>query len=338
MAQALYHPDRVMQLILRDPITQHDLIVLDICGPEMGAQGISLLSGFSGFMHAPRTVTRESTANQEGSKVGDHPRVEERLIDIRLSTKGNTPALWETIDNLLWRVLTFNNDAYLRWYSAKGYWRETKVRLERKPVDTMTYDPRMTKHMVWSITLLASDPWWYGVTHTSTWKNSKGTGSGTIRVFNPTSEPLWLQFAGGKILGTSGERWTLPDAGTRYPTGHAKAGQLVTHTLPLLTPGKEFYVDTHPLRETLMVKDGSLEWAKMKAEEFLFSVPPHTRPMDLPVTVVGGSTQSSITVFMETRYDRPWGGEAPWYVVPTHPMHTEGMFEYGNNDPVVMPA
>lgn len=338
MPQSLYHPDRVMQLILRDPITQHDLIVLDICGPEMGAQGISLLSGFSGLMHAPRTVTRESAAHQEGSKPGDFPRVDERIIDVRLSTKGNTPALWETIDNLLWRVLTFDEDAYLRWYSAKGYWREMKVRLERKPVDTMTYDPRVTQHMVWSVTLLASDPWWYGVTHSSTWRNTNATGSGTLRLFNPTPRPLWVQFAGNKILSGSGERWTLPDAGVKYPTGHAKAGQFVTHTLPLLTPGKEFYVDTHPLRETLMVKDNSLEWAKMKAEEFLFAIPPHTRPFEVPVSVVGGSTQSSVTAFMETRYDRPWGGEAPWYVVPTHPMHTDGMFEYGNNDPVVMPA
>ena len=338
MAQRLYHPEKIMQLILRDPVSLVDIIVLDICGPDMGAQGITLLSGFSGLMHAPRTSNRESAAHQEGSRPSDFPRVDERIVDLRLGTRGDTPALWETINSLLWRVLRFDADAYLRWYSAKGYWREIKVRLERKPSDSMTYDPRVTKHMVWPVTLVASDPWWYGVTHSSTWRNSSGTGSGTVRIFNPTDRDMHLQWSSNRILSGSGERWTLPDAGKRYPEGHERAGQYVTHTLPLLTPGKEFYVDTHPLRETLMVKDGSQEWAKMKAEDFLFSVPPHTRPITVPVSVVGGSTESSVTVFMETRYELPFGGEAPWYMVPTHPPHTEGMFQYGDNEPVVMPA
>lgn len=338
MTQALSHPDKVMQLILRDPVTHHDIIVLDVCGPEMGAQGISLLSGFSGLMHPPTTVMRESTAYQDGSKVGDFPRVEERIVDMRLSTRGDTPALWETIDGLLWRVLGFRHEAVLRWHSSRGYWREIKVRLERKPTDSMNYDPRVTKHMIWPITLLAADPWWYGVTHSSTWINSGGTGSGSVRLFNPTPEPMWVQFSSGPILSGVGETWTLPDAGVKYPQGHALVGQFVRHTLPTLTPGKEFYVDTHPLRETLMVRDGGQDWAKMKAEDFLFAIPPFTRPFDVPVSVVGGSTSSSVTAFMETRYELPWGGEAPWYMVPTHPPHVDGFLQGAGGDPVVMPS
>lgn len=308
MPTSLFHPGRTMSLILRDPDTGDDLITLDVCGPNMGAQGISLLTGFSGLYHAPRTPISESHAYQEGATPSDFPRVDPRMIDMRLATRGDTPELWETIDSLLWQVLGFRHDAYLRWYSKGGtQWRELKVRLDRKPTDQMTYDPRITKHMVWDCTLVAYDPWWYSETLTSEWRND-GTGSGTLLLENPADQECWVQFSGGTI--EADETWTLPDALGTYPQGHPRAGQQVTHTLPTLTPEHGgFLVDTHPLAPLLTVRNRALPWAEMRAEAFLFSLPPHTTPREVPVSLVGGTPDSYVTAFMTQRWDRPWGGE-----------------------------
>lgn len=313
MAKQLLHNGRIMQLFLRDE-NGVDLVVLDICGPNMGAQGICLLSNFSGLMHAPRTPVRESWAYQEGSTPSDFPRVDERMVDLRLGVKGDTPALWEQIENLLWTVLGFKHDAYLRWYHADGIrWRELKVRLDRKPSDKMIYEPGVTAYMVWDITLVACDPWWYSTTLTDSWTRGStplvgGKYSGTLTLQNPADQECWLQFSNDEI--TTPEIWTLPDGIAVYPSGHANAGQPVTHTLPMLGAGLDFLVDTHPLAETLMVMDDSQQWAKMRAESWLYSLPPHTPPTVVPVSLVGGTTASRVEVYMKQRWDRPTGGEA----------------------------
>lgn len=310
MAQSLYHPGRVMQLILRDD-DGNDIVVLDICGPDMGGQGICLLTGMSGLMHAPRTPVRESSAYQEGSTPSDFPRVDERIIDFRLGTKGDTEEIWEQIESLLWTVLGFKHDCYLRMYSKGGtQWRELKIRLDRKPKDDMTYVPGLTKHQAWSITAVACDPWWYSETLTSSWVKTVGTttANGLLIVENAADQECWLQFASNEI--TNNSTWKLPDALGKYPAGHALAGQQVTHTLPLLTAGQDFLVDTHPLAETLQVLDDSQQWAKMKAEAFLYPLAPHTPPTAIPISVTGGTAASSVTVFMTQRWDRPFGGEA----------------------------
>lgn len=310
MPSSLYHPGRVMQLILRDSATEQDLVVLDVCGPNMGGQGITLMSGFSGLMHAPRTAISESWAYQEGATPSDFPRVDPRIVDLRLGTRGDTPELWEKIDSMLWQVLGFKHDAYLRWYSKNGkQWRELKVRLDRKPNDKMTYDPRVTKYMIWDVTLVAYDPWWYSSTLTSTWINSDGSGQGTVILENPADQECWVQWSGGRLV--NNETWTLPDALGVYPDRHSKAGQLVTHTLPTLgAQHGGFLVDSHPLAEQLMVLDDSQKWAEMHAEAFLFSLAPHTPPTEVPVKLVGGTAQSYVTAYMTQRWDRPWGGEA----------------------------
>lgn len=313
MPTALQHAGRIMQLILQDD-DGVDQIILDVCGPNMGGQGICWLTGYSGLMHAPRTPVRESWAYQEGSTPSDFPRVDERIIDFRLSTKGDTPLLWEQIDSLLWQVLGFRHDAVLRVYSDMSGYRDLKIRLDRKPSDQMLMDPGVTTHMIWSITAVACDPWWYGEEIESTFIKAAGNGVGTITLQNPADQECWVQYASAEITAT--QTWTLPDALGVYPTGHQLAGQQVTHTLPALGVGKSFLVDTHPLEETLQVMDDSQEWAKMRSEDFLFSLPPGTPPTQVPIKVVNGNAAAQVTAFMTQRYDRPWGGEASWYTSP----------------------
>lgn len=306
---------RTMQLIKRDldissPTYGSDLIVLDILGPNMKTQGVCLLSSFSGLYHAPRSPLRESWAYQEGSTPSDFPRVDERTIDMRLGTQGFTTLDWERIDSQLWEVLRFDEDCILRVESFVSPPRELKIRLDRKPKDTMTYDTATQNLMVWEVTLVASDPWWYASTLTSEWTNTLGTGNGYVTLQNPADTDCWVQWASNELQST--QTWTLPDAVALWPEGsedvHGNdiSGQNVTHTLPSLGVGQEFLVDTYPLSETLSVRDGSQAWARMNAEAFLFPIPPRTPPTQVPVKVVGGTTNSMVTAYMVQRYDRPW--------------------------------
>lgn len=307
-----------MQLIKRDldissPTYGNDEIVIDILGPNMKNQGVCLLSQFSGLHHAPRTPVRESWAYQEGSTPGDFPRIDERMIDIRLGTQGNTTLDWERIDSQLWEVLKFDQDCILRIESMISEPREIKVRMDRKPKDNMTFDTASQNLMIWEITLVASDPWWYSTTLTSSWTNTGGTGSGFITLQNPGDVQCWVQYASNQF--TTTQTWTLPDgvaiwpAGSTDSLGHDISGQNVTHTLPSLAPGQEFLVDTYPLNETLSVRDGSQAWARMNSEAFLYSLPPRTLPTQVPVKVSGGTTASEVTAYMVLRWDRPFGGE-----------------------------
>lgn len=308
---------RTVQLIKRDldvnsPTYGQDLIVIDILGPNSGAQGICLLRGFGGFFHAPRTQIRESGAYQEGSTLSDFPRVDERILDFRLGVQGISPMDFENKDSLLWEVLSFTEDCFIRVGSQISPPRELKIRLERKPVDLFDLDPGVTKLMNWQITAIACDPWWYSKEIERSWTRSEGTlqddGSwlGELELLNPADQIAWTEFASSTI--TVSETWTLPDALLKFPVGHPKAGQPLTHTLPLLTPGREFLVQTHPLAEQLLVMDDSLQWAKMKAEAFEGWLPRRTLPTKVPIRLLGGTANSKITAFILQRWDRPWGG------------------------------
>jgi hypothetical protein len=311
------NPDgRVYQLIKRDldpnsPTYGNDQIVLDILGPNKGAQGVCMLQTFAGIYHAPRTPVRQSWAYQEGSTPSDFPRVEERTIDIRLSTQGVTQLDWERVDSQLWEVLRFDRDCILRIESMLSPPRELKVRLDRKPKDSMTFDTASQNLMIWEMTLVASDPWYYSATLTSSWTNTSGSGTGYITLQNPADVECWVQYSCNQIVSGT-QVWTLPDgvalwpAGSTDANGHDISGTNVTHTLPSLGVGQEFLVDTYPLNPTLMVRDGSQAWARMNAEAFLYSLPPRTPPTQVPVKVTGGTTSTTLTAYMTQRWDRPW--------------------------------
>lgn len=310
-------PDgRTVQIIQRDldpnsATYGNDLVVIDVLGPNKGAQGVCMLQTFTGLYHAPRTPVRQSWAYQEGSTPSDFPRVDERTIDIRLSTQGATQLDWERVDSMLWSVLRFDQDCILRMNSKIGPPRELKIRLDRKPKDTMTLDTAYQNLMVWEITLVACDPWWYSTTLTSSWTNTSGTGTGFVTLQNPADVECWVQWACNQIVSGT-QVWTLPDGVALWPAGSTDSngddisGTNVTHTLPSLTAGQEFLVDTYPLNPTLMVRDGSQAWARMKAEAFLYSLAPRTPPTQVPVKVTGGTTSTMVTAYMTQRFDRPY--------------------------------
>lgn len=326
---------RVMQLILRKPSPielivprigvgtnlLEDEIVIDILGENAECEfGISLGEGMAGLYHTRRTQVRKSHAYQQGSTLGQNPRAEERISKLTLNVNGRSVADLERLENILWKVLSLKWHCYLRLYSELSGWREIRVTLEEAPDDAWKNDPGADGNytLKWEVSLLATDPFWYSeqieyqLDYADMTPNGDGTRTGYIPAINPADEDCYLMWSGNEIEVT--ETWTLPDANAVYtaktaPTP-AKIGQQVTHTLPPLGPGKEFVVDTYPDMPTLLVRDGSLEWANMRAEEFDYVLAAGTvAPVMLPVTLVGGNASSSIKLYLRQRWDRFMGGE-----------------------------
>lgn len=335
MGLRLKNDGRTMQLILREKSNIElivprvgvgtgrlkDELTLDILGPGSKCDyGIVAGEGMSGLYHVDRTQVRKSYAYQQGSTLGANPRAEERLPAFNLIVMGRSIADLERLENLLWKVLSLKWDCYLRMYSELSGWREIKLRLLQKPDDAWKNDPGSNGNysLTWEIKGLSVDPFWYSeeLSYELTWAdmvdNGDGTRTGFIPAINPADEDCYPMWGGNEIEVT--ETWTLPDSLGVYTAKTAptpgQIGDPVTHTLPPLGPGKEFVVDTYPDMPRLLVRDGSLEWANMHAEDFEFVLPPGlVEPAMLPVTLAGGNSSSAIKLYLRQRWDRFMGGE-----------------------------
>lgn len=291
-----------------------DEIVIDVLNGDVGVEGVCMLSEFSGLYHAKRTGIRQSSAFQEGSTPGKHSRVEERTVELRLATKAKTAARHEDIETILWHILRMDEDCILRVWTDEKY-RELKVRLAETPRDIMQYDPEIYKILVWNVVLVATDPWWYGELITDEWVNTDMTGEGYVVLANPADQPAYVQWASGTVA-SSGEVWTLPDVGVTYPAGHAQAGQQVMITLPKVNPGDEFLVDTYPLSMPVETLSNVQLAAEMRMKKFRGRIEPGTDYIKLPVQVTSLSNKTRIKAYVQTRWERPYGGEAWTSIAP----------------------
>lgn len=307
---------RPMQLILRDRYgTQLD--VLDIAGPNVAEQGVCLLEGYSGFYHAQRTqVDSDEGAYQEGAEPSPFPRIEKRKLKFTLGTQARTPGEWEDIETRLWRFLTYHRDGYIRVYSVRSEWRELwRVRLTSVN-DLLPRVPGATKVMAWEIEAVAYDPWWHSElikrqvhkgdsdheVDPATGELAPGSGVWElpIELLNPADTRTFPQFASNTIeLPT--QVW-MPDGltGRMVPT-------------PVLGVGKEFLVQTDPLRPTLMVRDNGQDWANMAVTgEFESWIKPGViTPRPGRIWISGGTGDTDITAYYPQNWDRMFGGETP---------------------------
>lgn len=304
-----------MQLILRDRYGTN-LDVLDIAGPETAAQGVTLIEGYSGFYHAKRTqVDSDEGAYQEGAEPSPFPRIEKRPLKFTLGTQGRTAGDWEDIETRLWRFLTYHRDGVVRVYSVRSGWREAcRVRLTDVS-DLLPRVPGETTLMAWEVQAVAYDPWWHSelLQHTvrkgdssvevnpATGAVQPGSGVYELQVpmLNPADTRCWPEFACNELTATT-TVW-LPDALT---------DRMVD--LPPLGAGKEFLAQTDPLKATLMVRDGSQEWANMASKEFVSWIRPgKVTPVMQRIWIQGGTPDTEVTAYYPQSWDRMFGGETP---------------------------
>ena len=247
---------RPVQLILRDRYGT-TIDTLDIMGPNFEGEGVTLLTGYEGFYHAPRTQVDESHAYQEGAEPSPYPRVEKRTIKFTLGTQAQDGGGWEDVETRLWRYLRFDQDVYLRVYSVRSGWRELPIRLAEKPHDLLPYVPGVLRFGVWEIVATAYTVWWESETLTYSVRKGdmteevnpatgdldpgSGVWQGHVPMLNPADTRCYPEFASGELTATT-TVW-LPDG---------LSGRMQQRAIA--AAGREFLAQADPLLHSLLAR------------------------------------------------------------------------------------
>ena len=314
------NPGKVAQLILRDPRTREDLIVLDILPHKAlgahGFQGITLGENMSGFYRVPTETPLKSAAYQEGATPSRWPRKKERRPRITLHAQAATPGAYAQVETLLWTVLSIKWDCYFRQYEPDGTWRELQVRLLQEPADQVRRFHGAVTYSEWTCDLLACDPFWRGPDETFEFSRADMTQVGSdwvmdVPITNPTDQLGWIEWNSGLL--TTSETWSFQDGELLLPDGGPAMILLPTLAPPVTS---SFWVQTYPTEMQLFVKassgDPSQQWARMRSRTFTKAIAantPHERT--IRVTLRGGTPDSSMLMTLPRRWDRPFGGELP---------------------------
>ncbi|WP_280371177.1 hypothetical protein [Nocardia wallacei] len=260
-------------------------------GDLMGAEGVYLTS-LSGFYFPVRVPLSQTPAYMRGAIPGPS-KTDPSVIDMKLFTSAQTDDEWEDVESAWWAAWSDEEDGLLIAGDRRGNTREQPIRLQRYPSEPFDWEPET--EMDWTLPTIAYSPGWRGPTLTSTWKNTDGTGSGTLKYVNPGDIEIWAQVAG---WGQDGVRITVPD-------GIDGA----TRQLPEFVDGHHWIVD--PDMTTGIQIDtvtDSQEAALMAGMLFRHPIPARTKtPVTLPVTATGANTDTEVKVYMTPLFQRPWG-------------------------------
>ncbi|MGI5222167.1 hypothetical protein [Nocardia sp. CA-290969] len=260
-------------------------------GEHMGAEGVYLTS-LAGFYHPVRVPLSQTPAYMRGAIPGPS-KTDPSIIDMRIFTSARDDAEWEDVESAWWNAWSDEEDGLLIAGDRRGGTREQPIRLQRYPAEPFDFEPET--EMEWVLPTIAYSPGWRGQMLTSEWKNTDGTGIGTLNLANPGDIEIWAQFSG---WGQTGVRVTLPDG---------IAGD--TRQLPEFTDGDHWLVD--PDMTTGVNIDTVTETqaaALMAGMLFRHPIPPRTtEPVSVPVSATGGNTATEVKVFMTPLFKRPWG-------------------------------
>lgn len=298
----------------RDPISKWEVFGCDgsywcIQSPdasEWGAEGVYLGVDPKELMDTIVKTIYNSTAFQEGATYGGK-RVQMRnpVAAFKCVDRGDGVEDTESRWRMAW---DYDNDTILKitTFGSKPSARSIALRLGKEPevITPGTKDMRLIDQCKVILTLAAGNPFFYEPDAVAHWTaTTANDATGTVRVSNPTDQKLWLQWEL-----TAPGIWYVPD----YSFGDNSKGWAVEHAnrlviMPSLGVGQHITIDTYPDNERVASDDQSLVWARMRAIEFLYPVPPYTAPIDLPVRIVNGPKGATARVRMARRWSRPWG-------------------------------
>lgn len=272
--------------------------IWNVHGPRAGAQGVALLKGSSGFWEAPVNAVWMQGAFQEGATYMGY-RVEPIDPVLTIGVRASSHSEWSILDSQLLAGLGTPDQEFKLVSNSESGRRELSLRITQSPEtvdDTDITSQHLSRYIVQA---RGGWPRWVGTPDTSTFTSDTGTGSGTVTVSNPTDTwlyPQWVCDAPGK--------WTLPDFDW-------EGGVWVdrTVTTPTLVAGQDLTIDTYPSHEPYVAADGSNIAGRFNGVMFLFPIPPHTPPTDIPVSVTGGEPGASCQLRMPRNWRRPRGGD-----------------------------
>lgn len=261
-------------------------------GPGAGREGVRLGTSPDGLYDSPVRTLWQQGAFQEGSTPnGVRWDARDVVFVALIGDRGGKS--WQDVDSDWRRAWSYSEDSILRIATTSGT-RELKLRMFESPGFTPEFDPRVNEFGEVVMTCRAGDPFWREQPVPQPVASSGSSGTSMVEVYNPTDKPMWLRW-----VAAPGSRWTIPDYDFR--------GSKRIITLPTAYTSREVLIDTHPLREQIVVADWANAWEAMGGVQFVNSVPPHTGPVEVPVSWSGSG--GSLMLVQDRRWSRPWGME-----------------------------
>jgi hypothetical protein len=177
-------------------------------------------------------------------------------------------------------------------------------------------DPLIRMHANPVLPLRAGQPFYYQPSDTSTWSTSGSSGEGSLTVWNPTPLPMFH-----KITLTRGD-WTVGDRSIEGPPHHRFFGRSKRTgrddserdilIAPIGTVQGGATIDLDP--DALMIRDAHgtnmLGQMPVPGRYFEYEIPPHTQPLEIPVSVTNapaGGAMAKLT--MPRLWPLPIGGQ-----------------------------
>lgn len=261
-------------------------------GRGSGAEGVHLGESPDGIYDAPVRTLWQQGAFQEGA-TPNGTRWDARDVVFTAMIQSTAERSWQEVDSAWRRAWAYDQDSILRVTTPSGT-RELRLRMFESPKFTPDHDPRVNSFGEVVMTCRAGDPFWREQPHKQTVTADTASGTAYVDVSNPTDKDMWLRW----VL-SAGSRWTLPDFDF--------AGGSRTVTMPTLFTSRDVLVDTHPLREQIVVVDWANAWEAMGGVQLLHPVPAYTPPTEVPVSWSGAG--GSLMLVQDRRWSRPWGLE-----------------------------
>lgn len=244
-------------------------------GPGSTRSPVRLLEGNLGdILDAPVTTTYKRRAGQAGTTFRG-VSVQERIMVFPMLIFGDDMVELSRVDSDFRRALSYEDEFHVEVETAISGTRRLAVRLQESPELKNVFDPHETGHYDYTFTLLAADPYWTGIEHTSEFVFDGLNWYGdTVTFRNHGDVHLWPKW----VL-TAPAKFILPDP-------NFKKGELDKKiVLPFQPLGRDVLVDTDPLEELITSSDDTLLWAEMGGQFFENPVPPHTMPTEVEVAV-----------------------------------------------------
>ncbi|MBH0775022.1 phage tail protein [Nocardia bovistercoris] len=283
-------------------VTGVDGSIWTIAGQGRGREGVELATSPSGLYDAPVTTIWNQSAFQVGSSFGGY-RTNKRDVVFALNISEAAGRSWEAVDSAWRKAWAYDRDSTLTITTDFGT-RSLKLRMSEQPDFKPDKDPHLKRWGKVVMTCTAGNPWWVESDVTGVWTSTISTTapntsqSGTLRIANPTDQPMWLKW----VCSAPG-KWTLPD----YSWGADSGDAARTIILPVTTTGQDLTIDTDPMEEMIVAADRSQIWALMNGVSFLYPVPPYTAATDVTVSVTGAPLGASVLVVQPRNWSRPWG-------------------------------
>lgn len=231
---------------------------------------VRLLEGSVGdLIDPPVSTTYKARVGQAGSQYRGH-RVEERFIVLDVIVFGDSGLDWGRTDSDFRKALAYDKDARIRVTTQLSGERYIHVRLSEQPELNGDHDPGEQGAALYTLTLVAADPFWRSDTYTDEFVfDGMNWYGGSVTIDNPGDVDCWPKWV---LDGQA--RAILPDWNEER-----------TIVLPFLTGSNSAVVDTDPMEEMITTTNDVLTWADMNGQFFMNPVPGYTKPTSVPVSI-----------------------------------------------------